>query len=141
MQLYCEEQKEVAESKPETIIVWVKTNDNNNCQFYDHFWPFFCQLHFIFHKTEVLTIILWCLECLNCYWIKGYHINHILFWQLCFSIFRGKNWPFWPFFDRLWSFFGSYIGIFHNTEIQTVILRCSVCLNLNWIKSYDIIIG
>jgi hypothetical protein len=22
-------------------IVWVKTNDNNNCQFYDHFWPFF----------------------------------------------------------------------------------------------------
>ena len=26
-------------------IVWVKTNDNNNCPFYNHFWPFFCQLY------------------------------------------------------------------------------------------------
>ena len=26
-------------------IVWVKTNDNNNCLFYNHFWPFFCQLY------------------------------------------------------------------------------------------------
>ena len=47
----------------------------------------------------------------------------------------------WPFFDRLWSFFGNYIDIFHKTEIQTIILRCLVCLNLNWIKSYDIISG
>ena len=38
-------------------------------------------------------------------------------------------------------FFANYISIFHKTEIQTVILRCLVCLNLNWIKSYDIIIG
>ena len=44
-------------------------------------------------------------------------------------------------FDHLWSFFGNYIDIFHKTEIQTVILRCLVCLNLNWIKSYDIISG
>ena len=36
---------------------------------------------------------------------------------------------------------GNYIDIFHKTEIQKVILRCLVCLNLNWIKSYDIIIG
>ena len=34
-------------------------------------------------------------------------------------------------------FFGCYIDIFHKTEIQTVILRCLVCKNLNWIKSYD----
>ena len=26
-------------------ILWVKTNDNNNCQFYDRFWPFFRQLY------------------------------------------------------------------------------------------------
>ena len=26
-------------------IVWVKTNDNNNCPFYNHFWPFFRQLY------------------------------------------------------------------------------------------------
>ena len=27
--------------------------------------------------------------------------------------------------------------IFHKTEIQTVILRCLMSLNLNWYKSYD----
>ena len=43
-------------------------------------------------------------------------------------------------FDHFWSFFGYYIGIFHKTEIQTVILRCSVCINLIWIKSYNIIL-
>ena len=34
-------------------------------------------------------------------------------------------------------FSASYID---KTEVQTVILRCLVCLNLNWIKSYDIIL-
>ena len=37
-------------------------------------------------------------------------------------------------------FSASYIEIFHKTEVQTVILRCLVCLNLNWIKSYNIIL-
>ena len=36
-------------------------------------------------------------------------------------------------------FVGNYLNIFHKTEIQTVILRCSVSLNVNWIKRYDII--
>ena len=35
-------------------------------------------------------------------------------------------------------FFGNYIDIFHKTEIQMVILRCLVCLNLNRVKSDDI---
>ena len=26
-------------------ILWVKMNDNNNCPFYNHFWPFFRQLY------------------------------------------------------------------------------------------------
>ena len=38
-------------------------------------------------------------------------------------------------------FFGTYIEIFHRTEIQPVILRHLVCLNLNWIKSYDILLA
>ena len=33
-----------------------------------------------------------------------------------------------------------YINIFHKTEIQTVILRCLVCLNLKWIKSNNAIL-
>ena len=41
----------------------------------------------------------------------------------------------WPVLDQ--SFFANYMSIFHKTEIQTVILRCLMCLNLNWIKSYD----
>ena len=43
----------------------------------------------------------------------------------------------WPFYNHLWSLFCQYIDIFHKTEIQTVILRCLVCKNLNWIKSYN----
>ena len=35
-------------------------------------------------------------------------------------------------------FFANYIKIFHKTEVLTVIQRCITCLNLNWIKSYDI---
>ena len=27
--------------------------------------------------------------------------------------------------------------IFHKNEVQTVILRCLMSLNLNWFKSYD----
>ena len=32
-------------SEQTSPIVWVKTNDNNNCLFYNLFWPFFCQLY------------------------------------------------------------------------------------------------
>ena len=38
------------------------------------------------------------------------------------------------------NFFATYINISHKTEIQRVILRCLVCKNLNWIKSYNIIL-
>ena len=34
-------------------------------------------------------------------------------------------------------FFADHMVIFHKTEIQTVILRCLMSLNLNWYKSYD----
>ena len=34
-------------------------------------------------------------------------------------------------------FFTICMFIFHKTEVQTVILRCFMVLNLNWFKSYD----
>ena len=34
-------------------------------------------------------------------------------------------------------FFTNCMLIFHKTKIQTVILRCSRSLNLNWYNSYD----
>ena len=38
-------------------------------------------------------------------------------------------------------FFANCINIFHKTEVQTVILRYLVCLNLNWIKSNNTILA
>ena len=35
-------------------------------------------------------------------------------------------------------FFANYMKIFYKTEVPMVILRCLTCLNLNWIKRYDI---
>ena len=50
----------------------------------------------------------------------------------------------WSSWDHFWTIFGhflaNYTKIFHKKEIQTVILRYLVCLNLNGIKSYDIIL-
>ena len=99
----------------------------------------------IFHKIVVPTIILRCLPRLNIMWTKSYHKIAknfddcvFWFWKKKNRKYKFQNGHFWPF---VVFFFGNYIVIFHKTEIQTVILRCSVCLNLNWIKSYDIIIG
>ena len=98
----------------------------------------------IFHKTEVQMIILRCIACLNLNWIKSYHINHNCFWQLCFSILEEKkaenlSFKIGSFLTISGHFFANYITFFHKTEVQTVILMCLVSLNLNWIKSHDII--
>ena len=99
----------------------------------------------IFHKILVLTVILRGWTYLNPNGIKIYDINYKMVWQVCFLYLEEKKWKFkiqkWPFFDHLWSFFGNYMAIFHKTEIQTVILRCLLGLNLNWINSYDVISG
>ena len=80
--------------------------------------------------------------CLNPNGIKIYDIKRNFFWQMCFSILEEKfknlsfkNGHFTPISGH---FFGTYLSIFHKTEIQTVILRCLVCKNCSWIKSYDI---
>ena len=63
---------------------------------------------------------------------------------LDFQFCKKKSWKFmthrWPFFDCLGSFFAIFMKIFHKTEVQMVILRCLVSLNLNWIKNYNIIL-
>ena len=69
----------------------------------------------------------------------------IWFENCVFQFWKKKNWKFkfqkWPFLEHLWSFLGIYIDIFCRTEIQTVISRFLVCLNLNWINIYFDIIG
>ena len=63
-------------------IVWVKMNDNNNCQFHDPFCQFFANYMSIFHKIEVQTFILGCLTVLKSKWFKGYDTKckYIYFW-------------------------------------------------------------
>ena len=45
------------------------------CPLYDHSWPFFHHMCDIFHKTEVLTIILRCLMGINIDWVKSYGLK------------------------------------------------------------------
>ena len=46
----------------------------------------------------------------------------------------------WSSWDNFWPFFGQLHENIPQKEVQTVILRCLVCLNLNWIKNYDILL-
>ena len=102
------------------------------------FQSFFTSYIDIFYKTKVQTVILRCLTSLNLNWIKSYYMNHkncvFQFWKKKTENLSFKNSPFWTICGH---FFGNYIDIFHKTEIPTVILRCIVCRNLNWIKSYN----
>ena len=92
---------------------------------------------FIFHKTEVQTVILRCLTGLNCNWFKSYGLrcsrrlraSSVNFWKMSSDK--------WPLYDHIWPFFRNYMIIFDKTEIHTVILRCWTSLYLNWNKSYD----
>ena len=89
----------------------------------------------IFLKTEFETVILGC--CLNLNWIKKLRHKSQFFLTTVFFIFvrkkpgnlSSKNGHFSTICGQ---FFGNYINIYHRTEIQTVILRWLVCLNLNW---------
>ena len=71
---------------------------------------------------------------------KTHFFSEFLDFQFC----KKKSWKFkthrWPFFDCLGSFCAIFMNIFHKNEVQMVILRCLVSLNLNWIKSYYIIL-
>ena len=43
----------------------------------------------------------------------------------------------WPFYNP-GHFLANYINIFHKIELPTIILMCLTCINLVWIKSYEI---
>ena len=98
---------------------------------------FFAICVFIFHKTEVQTVILRCWTGLNLDWFKNYGLRRSL--RLCASSANSKKIATakWPCNDLARPFFANYIFIFHKTEIQTVILRCLTSLNLDWYRSYD----
>ena len=99
----------------------------------------------IFHKTGDQRNILRCLTCLNLNWIKSYDIKHNFIHFRGFSIVKQKKEEKLPFINDHFMtisghFSASYIKILHKTEVQMVIFMCLMCLNLNWIQSYNIIL-
>ena len=98
---------------------------------------FFAMCVFIFHKTEVLTVILRCLTGLNLNWVKSYGLRCSLRPHASSANSQKIATDKWLCNDHTWPFFANYMFIFHKTEIQTVILRCLTSLDLNWYKSYD----
>ena len=92
---------------------------------------------FIFHKTEVQTVILRCLMGLNLDWFKSYGLRCRWRPRTCLANFQKITTDKWPFYCHIWPFFANCMFIIHKTEVQTVILRCLLSLNLNWYNSYD----
>ena len=75
---------------------------------------------------------------------KIWHKTQFLWSPLTFSFERKNLENSWLINDHFLTVFGhfcaNYMNIFHKTEVQTVILRCLISLNLIWIKSYYIIL-
>ena len=92
---------------------------------------------FIFHKTEVLTVVLRGLTDLNLDWVKSYGLRCSLRPRESSANTQKIATDRWLFLDHIWPFFANYILVFYKTEIQTIILKCVMSLNLNWYKSYD----
>ena len=92
---------------------------------------------FIFHKTEVLVVILRCLTGLNLDWFKSYGLRCSLRVHASRRTTKKSQLINSHFKTIYGNFFANYMFIFHKTKIQTVILRCLTITNLNFYKSYD----
>ena len=96
-----------------------------------------------FHKTEDLTVILRgpTLFFNSLIWSKTSFFASGLLLVFCNFVRKTKE-NLWlingHFMTISGHFFANYIEIFHKTEIQTVILRCLVFLNPNYLKSCHI---
>ena len=121
-------------------LMQYKGHNSMRWPFYNHFWPFFCQLHEYLLQNLGADSHFEGLNVSKSQWDQNLWHKTQFFWQVCSSILEEKNWKFkiqkWPFSPISGHFFGTYVSIFHKTEIQTVILRCLVCKNSSWIKRY-----
>ena len=95
----------------------------------------------IFHKAEIQMVILSGLTFLNPNWIKGYKKTQTFSFQV-FCNFVKKNYDSQMAILRPFLFFyiSNSIGIFYKIEVQTVIFRCLLCLNVDLIKRYNMIL-
>ena len=104
----------------------------------DHCATIFAICLLNFYKTEVQTVILRCLTGLHLDWFRHYGLR--CGWRpcMCLANSQKKATDKWPFYDHFWPFLANCMAIFHKTEIQTVILRYLMGLNLDWFKSYGL---
>ena len=72
---------------------------------YHNFWPFFAICMFIFHRTEVQTVILRCLTDLNLNWFKSYGLRCNLRPRASSVNSQKITTDKWPFYDQIWPFF------------------------------------
>ena len=77
---------------------------------------FFAICMLIFHKTEVLTVILRCLTGLNLDWVKIYGLRCNFRPYASSANSQKIATDKWPFLDHIWPFFG----------------HLHVCLSQNW---------
>ena len=104
-------------------IVWVKTNDNDNCQFYDHFWPFFCQLYVYLLQNWGSDSHFGMLTGRKSNWFKGYDIKCKYIYFLFFAIFY-KN--------TLLRFF-NFVSLLYQLRFRVLKhLKMSVWISFLW---------
>ena len=84
---------------------------------------FFTICMFIFHKTEVQTVILRCLMSLNLDWFKSYGLRCSLRPRASLANSQKISTDKWPFYDHIWPFSRQ--------------LHLNLSQNCNWYKRYD----
>ena len=101
-------------------------------QFYNHFWPFLCKCMFIFHKTEIQTVILMCLMGLNSDWFKNYDTNCKYFHFLCL-LHTSKKMKICIF-----CFFAFFVITLEPIKVKTCLAPQNDRLNLSFVKDNHI---
>ena len=127
--------KRLVETRLKSVSKWKLLFNNYYKTLSGHF---FAICIFIFHKTEVQTVIFRCLTGQNLNWFNSYGLRWSRRPPASSVNFKKIATDKWLFYNHIRSFLANYMFIFHKTEIQMVILRCSRSLNINWYKSYDI---
>ena len=77
--------------------------ENDHCRTISGHFLAVCM--FIFHKTEVQTVILKCLTGLNLDWFKSYGLRCILRPRASSANSQKIATDKWSFYDHMWSFF------------------------------------
>jgi hypothetical protein len=97
----------------------------------------FANCMFIFHKTEVQTVILRCLTGLNLDWFKSYDLRFRWRPRTCLAYCQKIATDKWLFCYNIWPFFCQLYVYLSQNLASDGHFRCLTSLNLIWYNSYD----